>query len=139
MSEAKTKTKNPLDDGNWVGIICFLLIIGGIGAYVAIHPPTTDNASSPFDPIKVTDKCGEGTFYHPLTNKCQVFRPLQPFVTVDNSEMIAELEKTIRDIHIDLDGNRVVEMDDEGIPVVSCTPYENEQYTINRKCQMTFK
>jgi hypothetical protein len=138
MSTEETSTAQPLHDGRWVGVICFCLIIGGIAVFVSLNPPDTVG-STPFAPVTNTDKCGEGTFYHPMTNKCETFRPLQSFETVENAEMIADLEKTIRDIHIDLDGNRIVERDAEGLPVVSCSPYENEQYSIDEKCKMTLK
>jgi hypothetical protein len=138
MSEAESKHHSPLGDGYVVGIVCFCLIIGGIAVFVSLNPPDRVG-TTPFEPVGITGKCGEGTFYHPLTNKCETFRPLQAFETEDNSDMIAELEKTIRGIQIDLDGNRVVERDVEGLPVVKCTGFENEQYIIDQDCQMTLK
>lgn len=138
MSEAEVTHHNPLAEGYVIGIIIFCLIVGGIAVYISLYPPETVG-TTPFEPITNTGKCGEGTFYHPITNKCETFRPLQAFETEDNSEMIADIEKTIRDIHIDLDGNRVVEKDAEGLPVVKCTAFENEQYIIDQDCQMTLK
>jgi len=137
MSTEQTAFHSPLGDYPLIIIICSCLVLGGIAVYISIYPPVTDY-SSPFDPVSNTAKCGEDTFYHPMTNKCETFRPLPPFVQ-DSSDMIAELERTIRDISIDVDGNIVVERDADGIPVVSCSPFENEQYIINEKCQMTLK
>lgn len=136
MSTEETAHHNPLGEGYVVGIVCFCLIIGGIAVYISIYPPDTVG-TTPFEPVSNADRCGEGTFYHPLTNKCETFRPLEPFV--DNSDMIAEIETLIRDIQIDLDGKRIVERDADGIPVVSCSPFENERYIIDEKCQMTLK
>jgi hypothetical protein len=138
MSEAETTHHSPLGDGYVVGIICFCMIIGGIAVWISLYPPEAVG-TSPFTPPQNTEKCGEGTFYHPMTNKCETFRPLQPFETEDNSEMIADIERTIRDIRLDTDGERMVQFDENGIPVVSCSAYENEFYSIDENCQMTLK
>lgn len=138
MSTEERAYHSPLGDGYIVAIVCICLIIGGFAVWISLYPPERIG-TTPFEPVTNTEKCGEGTFYHPLNNKCQTFRPLLPFETVENAELIAELEKTIRDIRIDLDGNRVVDRDAKGLPVVKCTAFENEQYSIDRDCQMTMK
>ena len=61
--------------------------------------------------------------------------PEDPRIT----ELKAQIQKTIDDIILDTEGHRVVGTDKDGLPIVDCTPFENEIYSISRDCIMKWK
>lgn len=57
----------------------------------------------------------------------------------EKQKIFDEIDRTVMDIAIGLDGNRTVSYDQDGIPVVKCTVMENEAWSIDRNCKVTLK
>ena len=55
------------------------------------------------------------------------------------TELKEDISKTINDIILDTEGNRIVGTDEDGLPFVNCTEFENEIYSISKLCVMTWK
>lgn len=121
-------------------IIGIILGIGSVIMYITISTPEvieTEKIVNCYGDEDCRGSCGNGTFYHTLTNSCETYPEIEQDVIIEKIK--DGIDRFVSDITFDEDGNRIVPRDSDGIPIVDCTPYENEQYSIDRKCKMTFK
>lgn len=119
-----------------VGLIVAILIVGAVVMYVSMSSP---DVAKKIDNVFNERGCGLGTFYHEATNSCETYPEVRQNLAENKDKIIAELERTIRDIRLDVDGHRIVERDAEGLPVVSCTPFVGETFVIDEQCKMMMK
>lgn len=113
MSE---QTEKPSNITFMIGMIATIMIVGSVLMYVTISSPQVD-----------------------VDEIIDVITKDKPEEKVTMNELNDDIDRLVRDIQLDVDGKRVVERDADGLPVISCTPFESDDYLIDEHCEMTFK